>query len=208
MAPYFEFCAIHYLEQWFCTEQALYLSLRGRNSALKLDAIADSVQFFGVARNLPKKFDTEIGMSRYEPLLAVVNEFEAKEIDGKNVLAVVKDFRSTLSAKYGGRDVLSLSTKILWLLHRDPVIIYDSRVRSALNAPEGNYPAYVEHWLSMFDVHAASIQTVCAALPKFYRYIRCGSRISMDLARAACEEEWFMKRVLDIYLWHQAASVS
>ncbi len=208
MPPYFEFCAIHYLEQWFCTEQALHLSLRGKNLASKLDAIADSARLFGVARNLPRQFDTEIGMSRYEPLLAVVNEFEAKEIDGKSVLSVVEDFRSTLSARYGGRDVLSLSTKILWLLHRDPIIIYDSRVRSALNAPEGDYPAYVEHWLSKYDVHAASIHTVCTAVPEFYRYIRCGPRISMELARVACEEEWFRKRVLDIYLWHQGGSVA
>jgi len=206
MRPDFKFCAIHYMEQWFCKEEALRLSLRNPDSESRLVGLAHAARFFAVARTLPRRFDVEIGVRRYEPLLEVMDEIKDRQIDSESPEEIVEVFRSELSARYGGKDVLSLATKVLWLLFRDPIIIYDSRVRSALASPVADFPTYVERWLSHYDVHRSSIREACATLPELHQYIECGSRLSREDVLAVCNEDWFQKRVLDIYLWHQGGS--
>ena len=107
--------------------------------------------------------------------------------------SAVARLRVDLGIRYGGGDELSAATKFLWLLQRDPVIIYDSQARRALGAPVGDYDRYVSLWRSGYRENQQEIREACDALPQ-----RSTDRIPFNRGEAP---EWFRQRVYDIYLW-------
>jgi len=203
MTPFLEYCTLHYLEQWFCHEESFHVVLNGVDWEAKLAALKKAAYFFGVARNLPTQFDIEIGLSRFEPVLNVLERRDHRFIDNASFINLVTKVRSSISDRYGGRDTLSLSTKFLWLIYRDPFIIYDSRVRNALGVEEGRYDQFVDQWSSQYRLLEPEIQRKCSVLPNFRNYIRCGPSVSQEQVRMVCSETWFCRRVFDIYLWHK-----
>jgi hypothetical protein len=90
-----------------------------------------------------------------------------------------------------------LQQKLVWLLRRDPVIIYDSRARSALGTPSGDYVKYVKLWRRGCKEHKDEIRAACSALPR-------AGRNNAEIARETAQE-WFRQRVYDIYLWNAGA---
>jgi len=203
MKPFIEYCALHYLEQFFCKEEPLHIALNGKDREVKLTALQNATNFFGVARNLPTQFDIGIGPSRFEPVLNVLESSEHRFEDDASFISLVYEVRSSISARYGGRYTLSLSTKFLWLIYRDPFIIYDSRVRNALGVDEGKYDQFVDKWLSQYQPLEEEIRRKCSLLPNYRRYILCGLSVSQEQIKRVCNESWFWHRVFDIYLWHQ-----
>jgi hypothetical protein len=95
-----------------------------------------------------------------------------------------------LANAYGKKGLLSAATKLLWLIHKDPVIIYDSQVRASLRVPPGDYPAYVSRWHALYSRHAPGIRSAT-------------SRIRVP--GVPSEREWFRRRVFDMYLWAEGA---
>lgn len=108
-----------------------------------------------------------------------------------NVLATVNRLRQELAFAYGKKDLLSAATKLLWLLHRHLVVIYDSQVRAALGAPPGDYATYLTLWNARYAELEPQIR-------------RAVARLSED-SRVPSQAEWFRRRVLDIHLWRQGA---
>ncbi len=107
----------------------------------------------------------------------------------------MKRLRRRMGEAYGNRDLLSASTKLLWLFHRESVVIFDSQARAALGTPSGDYDAYLDRWRVEFTRTEADIRHACRALP---------SRFS----RQVSGQEWFRMRVLDISLWRRGAQRS
>ena len=207
MPPYIEYCALHYLDQWFSKERRIRAGLRSNDDEVMLRSLADAMSFFQVARNFPKKYDVCLGRRRYAPLLKVVKSVSGEPRPKRNDFTrVVEHFRRSISQAYGGRDVLSASTKLLWLLYRDPIIIYDSRVRSVLKSSTGDYSEYVAKWDEGFRSHSRVIARACGTLDGHRRLLSCGHLISDTQLRAVCKKKWFHRRVYDIYLWHVAGS--
>jgi hypothetical protein len=127
MAPSLEFCSLHYLNQWFYgdrSERSIRGPLLGDNEDEVLSAIHKAVGSFWVARTLHRKFDTGVGLKRYEPLLYVLKSIDRANSIQDSFVNTVEETREKISARYGGRDVLSLTTKLLWLLFQDPFIIF------------------------------------------------------------------------------------
>ncbi|MFC2165394.1 hypothetical protein ACFLT2_10425 [Acidobacteriota bacterium] len=203
MEPNLQYCAQHYLHQWMMKERHLHEALNSEDRETILHGLSDAVRFFIVARNLPRKYDIEIGLRRYEPLLNTFLTFIAdRSPSSVDFIDHVDQFQRKLSSLYGGRALISISSKLLWLRYRDPFIIYDSRVRKAIGVRPGDYSEFIMTWLSRFQHLESEIAEVCGSLPNLLHYFFPFTSDAEQVVNAICSESWFHRRVFDIYLWH------
>jgi len=196
----FNFCALQFLNQWLGKEAIYCESLASNDITTQRNALVAAGGHFRVARNLPTIYETEYNLQRYEPVLYVLNEVGPLTAD--NVTDIVNDARQRISFAYGKRNVLSLTTKFLWLKFQSPVRIYDRQVRIALGTREGNYLAFNDAFTSRYAEHKDEIETACGNLSDVISY-----SIRPNMEQAVLEGlvalPWFRERVLDIYLWNQ-----
>jgi hypothetical protein len=106
---------------------------------------------------------------------------------------VVDRLRTDFGRSYGSRDLLSAATKLLWLRHRDVVVIFDGNARTALRARYGDYRDYLGKWFVEYRRLAGEIRVACGQF-----WSEMGVEVDADSGSA---DEWFRRRVLDIYLW-------
>ena len=203
MKPNLQYCAQHYLRQWMTAERPLHKALTSEDRETILQGLSDAVRFFMVARNLPKKYDVERGLRRYEPLLNTFQTFTTGlSPSSADFPDHVDQFQRMLSPLYGRRDLISIASKLLWLRYRDPFIIYDSRVRKAIGVHPGDYTEFVMTWLSHFQHLESEIAVVSRSLPNLLPYFLPFTADAENVVHTTCSESWFHRRVFDIYLWH------
>lgn len=196
----FDFCALQFLNQWLEKEAGYCKLLASNDIEAQRKALAAAGGHFRVARNLPRKYEAAKKFSRYQPVLNVLNQLGP--VTSHNVTNVVADARQRISAEYGRRNVLSLTTKFLWLKVRSPVRIYDSQTRIALGTDEGDFTAFNEAFSTRYAGCREQIERACGNLSKAMSYSvqpTMGGRELKSLVSA----EWFQERVLDIFLWNQ-----
>jgi hypothetical protein len=203
MNPYLEYCSLHYLNQWLSTEKTLHLALQGNNRAEKLKALRKASVFFGVARNLPTRYEDERQAERLEPVLTILEKPEYNVVTEETLVQVVYAVRNEISRQYGNREVLSLTTKFLWLKHCDPLIIYDSNVRAALEVKEPDYKSFVAEWCLQYRKMQSAIKEACLKLPEMRRYVACGDAVSEQDIIELSKQSWFHRRVFDIFQWYR-----
>lgn len=197
-----EYFSLHYLNMWLRHDRFYHESLNNGTREEKLISIKRAATYYKVARNLPKEHDEGIGRARYEPLLEVIDKVGAYDFSGDTVKSISK-IQKRISKAYGDRGVLSITTKLLWLKIRDPIIIYDSQARKALNTEDGDLSGFYEAWRTEFDAHSNAIATVCSKLSGVSKY-SCDKTIATPAyVRAISKKSWFQERVFDVYLWHE-----
>ena len=189
--------AREYGEYWSRRERHLYDGLADDDSARRLQAIQSAAGYFKIARNFPTAFDISLGHARLAPVLEIIDQFRHSELTVATLWRTIESLRIRLAAPYGGGDRLSAATKLLWLLRRDPVIIYDSQARVALGAPAGNYARYVQLWRLGYAKHEDAIRSACATISS------TGTKVPEFASDTG--EEWFRQRVYDIFLWNVGA---
>ncbi len=197
-----EYCAQHYLRQWIVDERDLHSALNSDIPDEILRGLKDAVKFFKVARTLPRKYDVERGRRRYEPLLNAFREFHGDSFVEGDFVERVEEFQRLIGSQYGGRNLVSLSSKLLWLRHRNPFIIYDSRVRKALGVSSVDYAKFVDKWLSSFEGFKPQIMAICKRLPSVPNYLFAQTEDIQQEVATVYSKPWFHRRVFDIYLWH------
>ena len=196
----FDFCALQFLNQWIEREKGFSESLVSGFPDMQKKALAKSAGHFRVARNFPLKNGDKQNIDRYKPVLEILNEIE--EITSDNVVSVVQQSQQKISRQYGGRRVLSATTKFLWLKFKYPVRIYDSQARKALGTSEWDFSSFNIEFLKCFDKYESEIRRACSNLKSVISYT---SDPNMDLSavNSLVSERWFMERVLDTYLWNK-----
>jgi len=178
-----------YARMWIDLEQGLVSGLCAADRATRLSTLQRSAGQFRIARNFPTRFDVDRGIPRLDPVLVILDTLPAR-LRADRLFEIVDVTSQRLATAYGRTGLLSATTKLLWLKHRGPVIIYDSQVRAALGVRAGDYPAYVRRWRALYSRHAVGIRSAA-------------SRIRIPGVPA--KREWFRKRVFDLYLWAQGA---
>lgn len=131
-----EFCALHFLNQWLGKEAEFYKNVRSAERPRQLAALKSAGAHFRVARNLRKRYDVDSGIARYAPVLDILND--TADLSSENVISRVETTAQRISAVYGNRGSLSVTSKFLWLKYRAPVRIYDSQARKALGTADGD----------------------------------------------------------------------
>ena len=193
----FNYCARRYADTWSRGERPIFEEIAVGSQARRLAALQRGAGYFRIARNFHRAFDVERGVARLEPVLEVLDLYRTSKLNLVTMRSAVARLRVDLGVRYGGGDKLSAATKFLWLLHREPVVIYDSQARRALGAPVGDYDRYVKLWRAGYQENQENIRESWDALSQ-----RAADRVPF---RPRAAPEWFRQRVYDIYLW-QAGS--
>ena len=180
-----------YARMWTDGERGLVFDLGAVDRTRRLGALQRCAAYFRIARNFPTRFDVERGIPRLAPVLAILDTVRPP-LRADRLLSVVAFTSQRLASVYGKKALLSATTKLLWAMHKDPVIIYDSQVRTALGTAPGDYPGYVCRWHSLYFRHASGIRTAVSR---------------MKVSGVPFEREWFQRRVFDLYLWAEGARV-
>ena len=187
---------------WLKHDRPYHDSLNNGTREEKLNSIKKAVTYYKVARNLPKEYDVDIRCDRYEPILKIIDKVVATDFSTDTLKSISKVERE-ISRAYGDRSVLSVTTKLLWLKMRDPIIIYDSQARVALKTPDGDLPGFYAAWRTKFNTHSKAIATVCAKLSKVAEYSYDQTIATPTYVKDISAQAWFQERVFDMYLWHE-----
>jgi len=196
----FEYCSLHYLNQWLAYDRNYCQTLSTGDERGKLSVLKSAGSFYGVARNLPSEFDVKKGFKRYQPVLEILDGVSKEQFKDEPVKTILKIERE-ISEKYGNRSVLSLTTKFLWLKIKQPVLIYDSQARVAVGSKNGDLVGYYKKWYEGFEIHKKQIVEACSKLPELNLYAVDQEIGTKEYINEVSSKLWFQERVFDIYLW-------
>jgi hypothetical protein len=186
-------CVREYAGYWTTKESGFVSGLAAGAESDRLAALRGAAGYFKIARNFPEEFDTKKGIPRLKPVLDAIDRIPLESVTRESLPQVVDRLRVDFGRSYGSRDLLSAATKLLWLRHRDVVVIFDGNARTALKARYGDYRDYLGKWFSEYRRRAEEIRTACDEF-----WTELGLEFDPDSRSAG---EWFRRRAFDIYLW-------
>jgi hypothetical protein len=201
----FKYHALHYLNLWVSQDRTCCEALAGTDDSEKLRALAKAAAFYRIARNLRTRYDTGKRLPRYRPVLKIIDALNPADFRGENLLPSIEKVRDKIKAQYGRRDVLSATTKFLWLKMKSPIIIYDSRARKALGAASGEIDEYYSRWREKFEGCEPQIRDACTSLQKVHEYTENPEIATPQYIAKTAAHPWFRERVFDVYLWSLGA---
>jgi hypothetical protein len=191
----FEYCALHFLLRWEQRERALHEQIAGYPS---LQHVRAALSYFQVAR-------TFAGLESDEAAQAVLDALG--QVDAESQLSPEKKVER-LAARFEERFSqcnLSAASKLFWLKHRWPYIIYDSRAVNALRElgdgfGNPNYSEYCSSWRNQYNRHEMAIKNAASRLHEIRPFVRPWQRTDAELT-ALASQPWFLERIFDTYLW-------
>lgn len=165
--------AHQFIKQFREDEYAFCSGLKkNANDQTKLLTLNKALSKFKVARNFKKKFDIELGLNRYDPVLNVINDLDVT----LDPVSIVLTIESELSKSYGGFKFISAASKLAWLLTTEEdsfstVIIYDSYACNALKSlgylnSRHTYDEYLIAWRDAFNANSELIKHAIKGLEK------------------------------------------
>lgn len=197
----FEHCSLAYLNLWSENDKSCTEALSGNNQEKKLIALKKSANVFKIARNLQTQYDVGKGLKRYAPVLKILDKVNLTNIKKEPVIEIRK-IEKLISNKYGNSEVLSLTTKFLWLKVQSPVLIYDSQAQKALGTRVGDLEDFYHRWHIEYNLKEDEINNACSKLKGLYRYMKSSNEITKEEVGMISSQKWFRERVFDIYLWN------
>lgn len=193
--PTFEFCAYRYLVQWLRDEQYLHQTLSSKPTP---DDIRDALRYFQVARTFRNLAKIQIS----QLVLELFDNAEKQQslTPTQKVVALASEFRNSF-----GSYNISAASKLFWLKHRTPYIIYDSRAARSLRAmgctfENGNYTQYSDCWREQFYKREKSLSFAASRLNEIRPFLP-NWHDPEEYLKSIPGEPWFLERVFDIYLW-------
>lgn len=162
-------------------------------------AVARTLRGIGGSKNNQAAQD-ESGENRRKAYTRIVSILEKQMRSGmqvdkvKRVSIVEGELKAQLAIK---TNLKSAASKFLWLVDHD-VVIYDSNVRSSLDAVDQDYEAFCECWQSQFAIMREALLLSIAELRKISHMFPSDWDIGRDT-----HEEWFLQRTFDQYHWAQ-----
>jgi len=194
------FCALKYLNDWIQYDRQFVRGL-SKTGDDRLGCFTQAAIYYRIARNFKGLADD----STRQKLLEALDRFGG-HISEENVNDVVKDLSDQFEKPCGNR-AISASSKLLWITHKSPVVILDSRAVRALNEmrtgqrlTEANYAAYRKTWLAEFARHQNAIESACNELSRVKEFT-LASELPDEEFSTLIKERWFRERVFDQFLW-------
>jgi len=191
----FEFCALTFFLQWERKEKSLHAQMKSKPS---LADIRSALKHFQVARNFAGLKQDDRAQSIVDSLASVDSNraLSAKE----KVVQLATEFKGEFK-----QFNLSAASKLLWLKHRKPYIIYDSRAVTALHKmghrfEKKSYTEYCQNWRQEYRHHRKNVQNASANLVNMRSFFPAWHADSESMS-TLFGQPWFLERVFDIYLW-------
>lgn len=193
--PSFEYYALRFLLQWEQRERELHTQLANDPTLQQLRA---GLHYFQVARNFAGLRADDTAQAILEALMNI--DFQEGPSPDEKVVALASRFRERL-----GKFNLSAASKLLWLRHKRPYIIYDSRAVHALRKlgsilENGNYAQYARCWREEYTQRENEIKKAASRLNEVRAFLTPWDGSAAELM-AITAEPWFLERVFDTYLW-------
>ena len=190
-----EYCALRFLYQWQLRERVLHGQIADNPS---LQQIRSALQYFQVARNFKGLGSDEAAPQAVADALG--------QVDGNPQLSPeqkVFELASRFEERFDHFN-LAAASKLFWLKHRRPYIIYDSRAVKALkdlgcNFGNANYSEYCECWRKQYRRRQKQIKQAASRLHLVRKFLPQPATKAQLSAFAS--QPWFLERVFDIYLW-------
>jgi hypothetical protein len=200
MRPTFEYCAAQYLDMWVKKEAKLHNNLKTTAGG---EAVRSALAYFRVSRGFPGIDKAEIQESVGDMLRKNVGNLTHATVP-EHVIALGSAFEQAFK-----QNNLSAASKLLWLLHRSPVVLMDSRATRALRKlkfrfDQRDYDAYFTAWHQAFNSHRVAVLAAASRVPKFLEFTAASGLRAEHVARL-CAKRWFAERVFDQYLWQIGA---
>ncbi len=180
---------------WDCDESKLHEGIKNNPTP---EIIRESLRHFGVARSFE---GIASDVTRLEFIATALRDITqpgnltANEAQQK-VALLTKQLKSRFK-----RSSISAASKLLWLKHRTPFIIYDSRAIRALSfARKPEYSDYCVEWRRKYQGSHAAIVAAAGRLSEIGGFVSSWRKSPDDLA-TLIGEEWFHERIFDVYLW-------
>jgi hypothetical protein len=201
MMDNFKFFALHYLNDWYGYDRRFVEGLRpSKDRAARLVCIREAVKYYTIARN----FKARPGEEKLASALAALDN-ASREVTQANVDATVCALAETFQGLYG-KYLISAASKLLWLRHQSPVIIYDSRALACLNVRCSKalvgctYAVYRREWLRQFHNRESEIRAASKELARVKDFSIAPAMTHHELMQLV-SNEWFHHRVFDKFLW-------
>lgn len=203
LLPTFEYCSLKYLDLWLSGESSWVEAMRGNDRSAKLQAMANFAKAYRISRNFHLKHELKDGVQaeRFGEILDIIDALTEADFAGDRLLPKLNEIRKQISARYGGSDVLSGTTKFLWLKLQSPIIIFDGQARVALDTKYADIDGFYVRWRNSYEVHAAEIARSCSNLDQVRRYCVDPAAVTPRFMEQVTSRTWFHERVFDIYLW-------
>lgn len=205
----FEHAALHYLMQWLEEDSIWHNGLNDSDYSIRLKTLNVLAYNYQVIRNLPRRYDIDATPSipRLSPILNIIENPENQNITVANRVEVIERVNNEIGRHYHRR-VLSLATKVLWVKHRDPIIIYDSRARRGIKrlgypSGENNIDKYIKSWEKLYGNYQTEIQKTCAYLHETCDYSKFSNGLTTQHVKDLSSQLWFQHRVFDIFLFFE-----
>jgi hypothetical protein len=195
--PPYEYCALRFLLQWERKERALFKKLSKDPSPKE---IREALGYFRAARGFN-------GLKTKANKVVSALKKNTKGLNRKNVITRVNSLADDFKRDFGSRN-LSAASKLLWLSQRSPVVIMDSRSKTALhnlgyNLSNGDYEAYYNCWRYEFNSRNCEIKKVVKKLSDIKIFTSSWKRTLKEFKQDLIEE-WFIERTFDLFLWEIA----
>ncbi|WP_121458134.1 hypothetical protein [Azonexus fungiphilus] len=201
----FKHFSLMYLNDWYWWDKPFSERISSSDKDDSLDAFHSAAKYYKVTRN----FEDDGNEKRLQAALDLVLSVGGP-LTEDNVCQQVSALADAFERRYG-KNAVSAASKFLWLRHRSPVVIFDSRAVAWLRAnnykvPHGSgYHEYRRQWLAAYADNEERIRVACSGLPSVKDYTMASEWTSDEVA-AIAGSRWFQERVFDKYLWFNAAS--
>jgi len=158
-----EYCALWYLNQWQSSEKEIHRMISSESKNERLMGINSGASYFRVARTIPTMPEKKNKKERYEPVLEVIDKYDAAGFTKDNLSKFVERVQRELNSFYK-KNMLSATSKMLWLKFRSPIIILDSQAKKALNVKKNEYSKFVKEWDKEYNKYEREITDACGRL--------------------------------------------
>ena len=194
------FCALKYLNDWIQYDRQFVRGL-SKTGDDRLDCFTQAATYYRVARNFKGLADESTRQKLLEALDERSGPISEGEVDDK-VKGLSDSFRAICK-----KGAISAASKFLWITHKSPVVILDSRVVRALsvmragrNVSETDYATYRTIWLAEFARHRSEIEVACDELRRVKEFTLAWALPDEEFS-TLIKERWFRERVFDQFLW-------
>lgn len=162
------------------------------------DAIRKSLKHFGISRSFEGIASDPSALQYIADALRDITQhgnLTANEAQEK-VALLTKQLKTKFK-----RSSVSAASKLLWLKHRTPFIIYDSRATFALGfVRKPTYSDYCAEWRRNYEGSHSAIAAASSRLCEITGFLSSWLR-SPDALSTITREDWFHERTFDVYLW-------
>lgn len=200
----FEYCSLAYLNQWLMYDRRYCWAFDHGDREQQTKMLKEASTIYSVARNAPLDFDVKATPKR-QRFAAILDIFDSKKsiYFKDDTVRKVNEVAKAISKEYGGKKVISLTTKFLWFKFKSPIHIYDSRAKAALNVDNDDLVIYYARWEKEFKEYKKHIEAAAKRLPEIHRYAVDQQIGTKEYIKEISREAWFHERIFDMYLWER-----